>query len=418
MSKDMQTTWADMVAKYEAMFAEDSELSNVDTMLVTAYAEPEAVTSMARNIGFHTDPDFEPTEKKPFEIVYKVIIVIRDNPLLLEQATDSEGIDAYHRTIYGAAKERVRLWYAAAIATYMGLTFDDIDFNDPRMGGIKPTIALPRKTGSPTITVFGDVVDSDGRTHNMTVTDQTRPEHVLNRIQYATWLWDEVTKIGHEVDMNQWGKMPYRGVSKGKKSTTSRGRSPKKTTTVTKPAQKPTAKADDKPAKKNGDSPQKPSPIKGLPKPSKKNDNSDSKPQRRRIMPRSRPTSPSTGLKICDTFAEVRDIDPQITFQMRVAKISRAPTRTEDSTLNFYSYSESSDGSQDVDGSDSVWLYSNYSEHDELMAEILQHYPEFGDGDKAEIETTDEDIIIQATKSVNQTKKTAYYRNIKLVRWG
>lgn len=135
-------------------------------------------------------------------------------------------------------------------------------------------------------------------------------------------------------------------------------------------------------------------------------------------MPRSRPTSPSTGLKICDTFAEVRDIDPQITFQMRVAKISRAPTRTEDSTLNFYSYSESSDGSQDVDGSDSVWLYSNYSEHDELMAEILQHYPEFGDGDKAEIETTDEDIIIQATKSVNQTKKTAYYRNIKLVRWG
>ena len=402
----MDNTWNQINSNYKnTLLGTEGKIDpTLELMLAT---EPDIVTSMMRNIGYHADPNFTEDSGGAFDAVFKAIIVVRENPLLRDQAVTPEELAIYYQHLYGAANEVVRMWYALAILVWEGILWENIDWNDPRMAGLKTSIFLPQKMGAPTVTVFGDMVDSEGRSHSVTVTDQTLPEQVMVRMGYTTWLWDEVSKLSHNHDFNKGGKLPYRNTAKGKKPTrlkkpkgnkptttrttraSSQGNSSSSTTRVIKPKTPNAKAANNDAAKSNGAETKK------------------------RVVKMPRPKAQSA--IFCNTLAEVRDLDPKSIFDMRVSQIRREPTRTGKTGLYFYGYAESDDGSLSVDTSDRIWVIDDTDDYKKLMSVIEEHEPSFAEGDEASLDITD-NVVLQARKII-AANKTAFYRNLKFSTW-
>lgn len=356
--------WMEYTDRYIAMFEDDK------TLQILSHSDPEVVTSMRRNIGYHPDPDSD----ESFALIFNVVIVVRDNPALHEMARTDEEVELYYKMLYAKADECVRRWYAAGVFIWEGIDYNSIDWDNPRWAELNTKILMPKKTGAPTITVFGEVIDKAGRIHNLTITDQTTLETALARVRHATSLWDNVTMLSGGRDLNANGKMPYKGVSVGgRKRIVKKGKN-KKETTPTKTEAPKTMSSRKKPVVKTTYIPEK------------------------------------TGVPLCKKMEQVRDLT-RGTFEVLIGKVHHRKDEHGRESLQFHSYYDDEHGDTKVDVSDSIWFQEGSDEYEHLMKELEGRWT---DAENSILEAEYGSLILRAKKVVSSTKRVAYYRQASL----
>jgi hypothetical protein len=168
------------------------------------HAEPSEIVSMKRDIGQYF-PDNE--QQKDFDIIYKVVIVVRSHPFV-KQVISEEETEFYLQMLYSNASTVIKNWVAIGNAFYAGNLEDVEIFEMP--------FPMKKLSGANCVTVYGTIISSDGVGQSLTLTDETDYQDIFLRLRKdanAMWLHDYVTELSHGVNMNP------NGTSKGWETT-------------------------------------------------------------------------------------------------------------------------------------------------------------------------------------------------------
>lgn len=156
-----------------------------------AHADSPHVTSMKRYIPY-TSPNSDKGEGE-YDVIYEVISVVRHTA----GATNDDS-----QKLYAAANETFQKWYRVAISVWNG---EPIPENDT--GFWLRSIQLEPRVGASHVTIFGNIVDKDGRYISLTVTDQSDMATVVRDTTYEMWFYNEVSELtGH--DLSPFGINP------------------------------------------------------------------------------------------------------------------------------------------------------------------------------------------------------------------
>ena len=176
-----------------------------DLFNLMSLTDPAIVTSQVRNLGYSADPEFDAERNPRWDVIYNVVIVVRDNPALYKTASDEE-LTAINQKLFATAAERVWLWYRTAVDVWEGK-------EEPTVQTLKHQ--MPDRPGAPNVTIYGSIMDKAGRTISLTVTDQSQPDTIYKFIRQQMWLYDYATKVSLGVDFNGFAKTPYRQIAVG-----------------------------------------------------------------------------------------------------------------------------------------------------------------------------------------------------------
>lgn len=180
--------------------------SALDVNSLNAGSDPSVITSMLRNvvIAENLDGDELTDINKQGDIVYNVITVVRNNPAFLSTALDENEYNDRLNTLYTIAAQCFQTWKLIAQDVYYGYepAFDEMPSIDYE--------ALPPRAGAPNISVFGTIIDNEGRSISLTITDKSIPQEVYVKLKYTFGLYDLITEMSHGIDLNQYNTVPYR----------------------------------------------------------------------------------------------------------------------------------------------------------------------------------------------------------------
>lgn len=190
----------DFQEHFRTLKIEELSVGNNAMLAFIAMNDPSIVMSQNRNIGFSEDPIEEGRED--FDVVYDVVIVVRNSPDLFAHGKEIENL-------YATARERIWLWTEVAKDIWLG-EIDDHDIVLERH--------LPPKVGAPYITIFGTVIDQEGRAFSLTITDQTNVDRLYEMIRYQLEYVDYVSMLSNGVNMNKNGAKKHRYTTVVKKS--------------------------------------------------------------------------------------------------------------------------------------------------------------------------------------------------------
>lgn len=295
--------------------------------------DPAIVLSQSRNLGWSSDPEFDAERGSVFEIVYNLVIVVRDNPALYNGATLEERI-AVNQKLFATAAERVWLWYRTAVDIWEGQ-------EEPTVKELKHH--MPDRPGAPNITIFGNIMDKAGRYLSMTVTDQSNPEDLYRFARQSLWLYDYATQVSFGVEMNNEGKMPYRNTTAGDGIKGSP--KAKKAAKKSEPKEDPEVPLGSVAAAGRG----------APPKPRKAN-------------------SPKVNAPVvCEFFAELRALEPGQQFKLTLSSVTikKSSKGTED-VLNFFGFFEGLRGEKEIDDKDNAYIYSNRQSFKDVVAKLKE----------------------------------------------
>lgn len=318
----LDTIMVDIAKSYNARW-DDNPLFTL--MRLT---DPAIVISQARNLGYSSDPEFDAERGSVFEIVYNLVIVVRDNPALYNGATLEQRV-AINQKLFATAAERIWFWYRTAVDIWEGK-------EEPTITEFKHL--MPDRPGAPNITIFGNVMDKAGRYLSMTVTDQSNPEDLYRFARQSLWLYDYATQVSFNVDFNNEGKMPYRNTSAGEniKGSPKAKKVPKKEEDVPLGSVAAAGKgAPPKPRKAN--SPKVNAPV------------------------------------VCEFFAELRALEPGQQFKLALSRVAikKSSKGTED-VLNFFGFYEGLRGEKVYDDKDNAYIYSNRQSFKDVVNKLKE----------------------------------------------
>lgn len=364
--------------------------------------EYDVITSMRRHIGYSMSQDsgeFD-AEKDPFDIVYEVTIVVRDNPLLKSVCKNNSESQLFYQMLYGAANEVLILWMECAKHIYRGDGLATINWNDSKlnMSGL-----LPYRPGTPHITVWGDVMDKHNRVSSLTISENSTAQEVLMRMNQQTWLYSCATDMNMGINYDTHGASPYRGISKGKKN--KRGRkNPKR-------AKAKQSASDITPLEQLIAQTQSPSDKSE----SSTTDNSDDNTSNTNA-----PVSISKKVareqkrkkqgKYCYTVSDIKDVENGRSFTFRVGAIEINTNRTGKEVMRLYGLEENASGDLELYTDECEVFF--YTENEPAVHNIIERFPILNTAETP-VNVLGEIVEVTGKKSVSKSQK-AYYSNIKL----
>ena len=149
---------------------------------------------------------------KKADIVFNATIVIRNNLPLEYEAQANASInedeenddiyDDYYDSLFQTAASVVESWFGIAKHVYDGI--------NPKLSEIEPIYnSLPKRM--PThVTVFGQIVDKEGRSVSLTLTEQSDLAAVYKGTAYALGFYDWTTELTGDIDLDKHMKRKYR----------------------------------------------------------------------------------------------------------------------------------------------------------------------------------------------------------------
>lgn len=296
-----------------------------------ALSDPDVVMSTHRNIGY------KPEGSSEFEVVFDVVGVVRDNPAI------RTSVEEWPELISNALGETIWKWYECAVRVWNGNPSAD-ELNET-------TFPLPPRTGSANITVFGVMLDRQGRHFSVTVTDQTNYDDIVALIPYQIGMYDAVTKISGDVDLSPYGNMKYRKTTSVKHEQKSWG---------------------------------------------------GNRSNNRSYGNNNRSSAPQEPVSHCANTSELKNapVDQPVTFDVYKLSLSAKPDGT--NVLNLYG--KGADGNTDNDTG--MFVYSNRSWYPALMNNLTKSVPEMANPGTKEF---DSPLKFVVTKRA--TQKGSFYYN-------
>lgn len=328
--------------------------------------DPKVILNMKRNIGWRSiDSGLNDGQ---YDIIYEVFIIVRRNETLFEQMKADFPVDyttKYFDTVYSEVNNRVNGWMDLATRTWMGGNAFELTEQEKTLLSLPPSI--PAEDGAATITIWGSIMDSEGRMINLTVTDQTIFSEVLAEIPYMIGVYDAVTDISYGEDLTPYGNPKVR-----------------KTTAVG--AEMTKRKA---PAKSN---PKKP----GDPK-------SDSKKSSYKSA------APPVA---CEYMSEVRSLENGTTFTLKVGRAAVISPKTGSKLLTFNGFAKNAENKPNLDVSASVFIHDNRAGYGSVIEALESMGVTLDVGQNHVFETP---ITIQAKKMVSANGASSYYVDVKII---
>lgn len=225
-------------------------------------------------------------------------------------------------------------------------------------------IKLEPRVGAANVTVFGNIVDKEGRFISLTLTDQSNMESVVQHMPYTMWYYNEVSELCGG-DLSAFGVSPN---------------NVRKTTTVDVEMRQNTrfSKSNGLAATNVGN--------KGLPAPQ---------------------AASNEEVVVCETISDLRALPAASLFEIKIGRaVWVAPRNAEDSgmiVLNGYSLDASS--KPVLETKENIFMHGNRNGFDLLIADFAKlNYPiEAGDEIKPE-----EPVTITGIKRIGSTGKAFY----------
>lgn len=195
-------------------------------------SDPNVILNMKRIIGWR-DGNNAAAKYGQYDIMYEVFIIVRRNQELFDLLVDRSDVDSakvYLDRVYSVANDRVNLWMELATRTWRG--GEAFILNEQEQSELSKQPEFPPASGSATVTVWGGIVDQQGRMMTLTITDQTVGIEALSEIPYTIGLYDAVTAISYGDDLSPYGNPVVRKTTVVSAEVTSRKAPPKAKATL------------------------------------------------------------------------------------------------------------------------------------------------------------------------------------------
>lgn len=333
-------------------------------------SDPSVIINTKRIIGWK---DGSQASLKPnqYTVMYEVFIIVRRNQDFFNQlhsdiGSNGDPVSEYLNRVYSVANDRVNLWLNLATRTWRG--YEGFDMSDDERVELCKHPTIPASSGPATVTVWGSIVDQQGRMMTLTVTDQTIGIDALAEIPYAIGLYDAVTQISHDEDLNPYGNPVVR-----------------KTTVMSTEVSGRKAPSKSKPT------------VPGTP-PVKSKSNIP--------FPKTSPKEPPIH---CAKMSDLRNIEKGA-FTLDVGRATLTTSKKGSKTLNFYGYTEGATGIT-LDTNGSVYVYEDRPEFEGCL-QMLKNagYPATDEGS---IHNFNKPILISGQKLIS-AQGTAFYADVEI----
>lgn len=327
----------------------DFTLNKSDPLLFDlAYAESTSSTSMRRYLGY-TSPNSEKGDGE-YDVIYEVTCTVRNT----EGQDEKEIIE-----LYAAANETMQKWYRIATSVWNGEGYPPE--ND--LGFWERQTQLLRRVGANHVTVWGNIVDKEGRFVGLTITDQTNMKDAVGNVIYQLWLYDETTAFaGNGTDLSPFGINPN---------------NIRKTTAVDAELRRGTR---------------------------------FDKPNYQPANQQSAPTN--TTVVECETIAELRGLDNQTYFKLKVGRIAWLPAKSADDRgmVIMNGYSANAQGDYTLETNSNIFMHGNRNGFELLTGDFAKLNVGIAEGGEVSLEKP---MWATGIKRIGNTGR-AYYEKVRL----